>query len=82
MSDIEVKRKKGESFDAMFRRWSKRVTQSGKVLNVRARRYHAKAPSKNKLHESALRRLAISTKRDYLLRTGKLVEERNPRRRR
>lgn len=75
MSDITAKRKKGESFEAMFRRWSRRVQQSGKVLNVRANRYFARKASKNKLHESALRRMKMGAKRDYLLRSGKLKED-------
>ncbi len=75
MSYIEAKRKKGESFDAMFRRWTRRVQQSGKILDLRAGRYFAKKPKKNKLKESALRRLEIGAKREYLLRTGKLKEE-------
>lgn len=82
MSHIEAKRKKGESFEAMFRRWSRRVQQSGKVLNVRANRYFNKDASKNKLQESALRRMKMGEKRDYLLRTGKLKEDDRRRRRR
>lgn len=75
MSHIEAKRKKGESFDAMFRRWSRRVQQSGKILDVRGGRYFEKKAKKNKVKESALRRLVIGEKREYLLRTGKLKEE-------
>lgn len=82
MSDIEVKRKKGESFEAMFRRWSKRVQSSGKILNVRAGRFHEKSPSKNKRQASALRRITIGEKREYLLRTGKLKEDDRRHRRR
>lgn len=82
MSHIEAKRKKGESFEAMFRRWSRRVQQSGKVLNVRANRYFSKDASKNKTQESALRRMKMGEKRDYLLRTGKLKEDDRRRRRR
>lgn len=75
MSHIEAKRKKGESFEALFRRWSRRVQQSGKVLDLRAGRYFARKPSKTKTHDSALRRLTMGEKREYLLRTGKLKEE-------
>lgn len=80
MSDIEVKRKKGESFEAMFRRWSRRVQQSGKILEVRAGRFREKKPTKNKRKASALRRLEIGAKREYLLRTGQLKEESRRRR--
>lgn len=83
MSNIEVKRKKGESFDAMFRRWTRRVQQSGKILDVRSGRYFEKKPKKNKVKESALRRIEIGEKREYLLKSGKLKEEdlRNTKRR-
>lgn len=82
MSQIEVKRKKGESFDAMFRRFTRRLQQSGKVLDVRSGRFFERKPKKNKMKASALRRLVIGEKREYLLRSGKLKEEDNRRRRR
>ena len=75
MSEINIKRKKGESFEAMFRRFSRRLQQSGKTLTVRANRYHAKDATKNKRHASKLRGLSIARKRDWLLKTGKLIEE-------
>lgn len=75
MSNIEIKRKKGETFEAMFRRFTRRIQDSGKVITLRAERYHAKKPNRNKRRDSALRRLEIGLKRDYLLKTGKLVEE-------
>lgn len=83
MSYIEVKRKKGESFEALFRRFSRRVQQSGKSLDVRASRFFAKSPNKNKVHDSAIRRLEMGARREYLLKTGKVREEdlRAPRKR-
>ncbi len=75
MSDIEVKRKKGESFEAVFRRFSRRQQQSGKVLDVRAGRYFARTPKPNKVKKSKLRSLAKGVKREYLLKTGKVKEE-------
>lgn len=75
MSSIEVKRKKGESFEAVFRRFTRRIQQSGKTLTVRANRFLAKKPSKNRKHGSALRRLEMGAKREYLLKTGKVKEE-------
>lgn len=75
MSTIYVKRKKGESFEAMFRRFTRRFQQSGKALTVRNRRYHSRPVSKNKQHASKLRGLKIASKREWLLKTGKLVED-------
>lgn len=81
-SIIDVKRKKGETFDAMFRRFSRRLQQSGKALDVRAGRFFAKKPNGTKILDSALRRLEIRDRREYLLKTGKATEEdfRKPRR--
>ncbi|MFA5946230.1 MAG: 30S ribosomal protein S21 [Patescibacteria group bacterium] len=75
MASIEVKRKKGESFEAVFRRFSRRLQQSGKVLEVRGHRFFAKSPAKNKVHDSALRSLVKGERREFLLKTGKLKEE-------
>ena len=75
MSSIEIKRKKGESFEAVFRRFTRRVQQSGKTLTVRASRFLEKKPKKNRRHGSALRRLEMGAKREYLLKTGKVREE-------
>ncbi|MFA6522444.1 MAG: 30S ribosomal protein S21 [Patescibacteria group bacterium] len=75
MSDIEIKRKKGESFEAMFRRFTRRVQQSGKTLDVRAGRFFTRTPNRNKRRKNALRRLEMGEKREYLIRTGKLKEE-------
>ncbi|MCR4311901.1 MAG: 30S ribosomal protein S21 [Candidatus Uhrbacteria bacterium] len=75
MSDIEIKRKKGESFEAVFRRFSRRLQQSGKALEVRAGRFFAKKGNKNRVHDSALRRIEMGARREYLLKTGKVKEE-------
>lgn len=74
-SSIEVKRKKGESFEAVFRRFSRRLQQSGKVLDVRSGRFFEKTPKKNRVHDSALRRLEMGERREFMLKTGKIKEE-------
>lgn len=83
MSSIDIKRKKGESFEALFRRFTRRIQQSGKVLTVRGKRFHTGGPNKNQVHLSAIRRLEMGAKREYLLKTGKVKEEdlQQPRRR-
>ncbi len=75
MSDIEIKRKKGESFEAVFRRFSRRIQQSGKALDVRAGRFFSKKANKNRVHDSAIRRIEMGERREYLLKTGKVKEE-------
>lgn len=75
MSTIEVKRKKGESFEAFFRRAQARLRQSGKQQEIRSGRFFVPAPNKNKQRDSALRRLTKGARREYLLKTGKAKEE-------
>lgn len=74
-SHINVKRKKGESFDALLRRFTRRMQQSGKQLDVRANRFWVKTPKKNKVHDSAIRSMVKGAQRVYLLKTGKVTEE-------
>ncbi len=79
---VEVKRKKGESFEGLLRRFSRRLQQSGKVLSARKIRFHESDPNKNALKRSALRRDKIKQKREYLIKIGHLVEDRRRGRRR
>jgi len=71
----EVKRKKGETFEALIRRFSKKVQQSGRLLQSRKIRYHAKKKNKTAVRSAASRREEITAKREYLKKIGKLVEE-------
>lgn len=70
-----MKRRRGESFESLLRRFGKRVQQSGRILQAKKIRFHAPKKSKNATRKSALRRLEIAEKRDYLIKTGKLIEE-------
>jgi len=78
---VDVKRRKGESFEGLLRRFGRRLQQSGNALEARKLRFHAKKPSKNKLKESALRGSVIREKREYLMKIGQLVETKRRRRR-
>jgi ribosomal protein S21 len=75
----EIKRRKVESFEAFMRRVKKRWQQSGKVLQVKKIKFHAKKQNKNLRKKSALHRLTVASKMDYLKKVGRLPEE--PRRR-
>jgi len=71
----EVKRKKGESFEALVRRFSRKVQQSGRLLQSRKIRYHTKDLNKTSSRAKAARRSEITAKREYLKKIGKLIEE-------
>ncbi|KKW44338.1 MAG: hypothetical protein UY95_C0030G0002 [Parcubacteria group bacterium GW2011_GWA2_56_7] len=71
----KAKRRKNESFEAMFRRFKREMTGSGRKLEVGKSRFFASKPTPNKRKTSALRALEIKEKREYELRSGKIKEE-------
>jgi len=77
----EIKRKKNESFEAFIRRVKKRWQQSGKVLQVKKIQFHERDKSRNMRRRSALHRLKVANKMDYLKKIGRLPEETKGRRR-
>ena len=77
----EIKRNRNESFESFMRRVKKRWQQSGKILEIKKKRYHADKKSKNARKRSALHRLDVAGKMAYLAKIGKLPEEKSrPRR--
>lgn len=80
---VEVKKKDGESFESLLRRFNRKIQQSGVLVRARKTRFHTPVKSKNLQRESALRRAAAREKREELKRQGKLVTTgpRNSRRR-
>lgn len=81
----EVKRRKGESFESLLRRFSRRIQQSGRLLQAKKIRFYQAPKSKLEIRESALHRSKTRKKREYLIKTGELKEEilpfRGPRKR-
>lgn len=79
---VEVKRKKGESFEALLRRFSRRIQQSGRILQAKKVRFYDSPKSKTAQRAAAIRRTELSAHREYLLKSGKKKEEDfNPRKR-
>ena len=72
---VEVKRKKNESFDALLRRFQRRFQSSGKQIETKKRRFHDTGENKNQRNASALRRVTMGEKYQYLAKTGQLKEE-------
>jgi len=71
----EIKRKKNESFEAFIRRVKKRWQQSGKILQVKKIRFYEREKNKNMRKKSALHRMTISSKMEYLKKIGRLPED-------
>ncbi len=69
---VEVKKKERESTGSLLRRFSKRVRQSGVLLNARKNRFHEKNRNKHQQKVSALRREKLRSLRRRLLKTGEL----------
>lgn len=76
----EVKRRRGENFEGFFRRFQRRIQQSGRVLQAKKVRFHGRSPSTAKKRASALHRIDKKKKLEYLAKIGKLPEDtRKPR---
>lgn len=76
---VDVKKKKGERFDSLLRRFNRRVIESGKIFQARKIRFHERAENKRKVRTRALRRMEIAEKREWLRKTGQLEDERSRR---
>ncbi len=76
----EIKRRKGETFDALLRRFQRHIQGSGKLIQAKKNRFSSKKQNRNKRRESALYRVTKRQTYNYLLKTGQLKEE-PPRRR-
>lgn len=81
MSFVDVKRRKNESFESFFRRFSQRVHRSGNMLEARKLRFHTEDTGETQVHRSALRRLRLKEKFEYLTKIGRAPEQKRGRRR-
>lgn len=68
-------RRKGETVEAMMRRFSRRVQASGLSLEVKKYRIHTPVNNRLGRKKSALYRTQKTDTRKYLIRTGKLVQK-------
>ncbi|MBT4277816.1 hypothetical protein HOD96_03680 [Candidatus Falkowbacteria bacterium] len=73
----EIKRKQGETFESFFRRFTRAIQQSGKILQSRKIKYLTKDPSRNEQRKSALVKNKKRNEQDYLKKIGKIEEKSN-----
>lgn len=71
---LEVKRKDNESFEGLMRRFSKKLLQSGRIIQVKKIKFYQKPLNKRAVKLRALRREELKRKREYLRKIGKLDE--------
>lgn len=77
---VEVTKKPGENNRALLRRFSRRVQQSGVLINARKNKFHEKEPSEKEKKQRALKRIETRKKMDKLRKLG-LEEDFKKRRR-
>ncbi len=72
---VQVKKKDRETSEALIRRFSRRVQQSGVLLSARKGRFYAKPKSRRQTRESAQYRAKVKKEVDKLKKMGKFDEE-------
>lgn len=70
----EIKRKRGETFESLLRRFHKRFQQSGRLLQSRKIQFYERPKSKARARANALRKIKFRKKLEYLKKIGKLKE--------
>ncbi|TSA44682.1 30S ribosomal protein S21 [bacterium] len=70
---VEVKRKEGESFESMLRRFNRKIQQSGILIRARKIQFYEAPKSRNLARVSARRRAELAEERENLRKMGKLA---------
>jgi ribosomal protein S21 len=71
---VEVRRKEKEPVGSLLRRFTRRVQQSGVLLNARRTRFYQKDKTKRQKKITALRREQLRSQRREMLKMGELEE--------
>lgn len=71
---VEVKSKNHESFEKLLRRFTKKIIQSGKLLQARKVRFKYRPKSKRQYRSAAAYRMKVQDQREYLKKLGKIDE--------
>jgi small subunit ribosomal protein S21 len=69
---VEVKRREGESFESLLRRFNRKIQQSGILVRARKIQFYIPPKSRNLMRESARRRAELAEERENLRKLGKL----------
>lgn len=72
---VEVRRRRGETFEGMVRRFTRRLQLSGRIKQAKKIRFHKGKKNKTELKKSALRRIELQRHYDKLKKLGQLPEE-------
>lgn len=72
---VELKRKKGETFESFFRRFARQLQRSGRMRQARKVRFLTKEKSKTESRKDALVRTSKRDQKEYLRQVGRLTDE-------
>lgn len=72
---IEVKKKERESSESLIRRFSRRVQQSGVLVQARRSRFRREEKSKRQVRQGAMYKAKVKKIVDHLKKMGKFDEE-------
>jgi len=72
---ITIKKKEKETQGAFLRRFTKKIQQSGVLMNARKSRFHTRAANKRAVRNNALRKVARKTEIEILKKLGKFEEK-------
>lgn len=72
---IEVKKKDRESSESLIRRFSRKVQQSGVLVQARRSRFRTEDKTKREMREGAIYRVKVKKIVDHLKKLGKFDEE-------
>ncbi len=72
---IEIRKKDKESSESLIRRFSRRIQQSGVLVNARRARFRMEKKSKRELREGAMYKLKVKKMVDNLKKMGRFDEE-------
>ena len=78
---VQVSKRDNESTDSLLRRFSRKVQQSGVLLQARKIRFHARKKGKKQVREDAIRRATMQAERERLIKLGEIDEFAQPRHR-
>ena len=71
---VEVRRRQNEGAESLFRRFHRKVQQSGVLIQARKVRFYARKKSKTKRREEAKRRAVLQKERERLIKLGEIDE--------
>jgi len=74
---VEVTRKEKESPEALYRRFKRKVQQSGVLLQARKGRFFLPKKSKKIQKEEAIRKEDERQKREFLKKIGKIQDKKH-----